>query len=892
MPKHRTRVGLHARNDRYFTNRDYELVNQARIETLKMMSHTDVSVFERLRREHSRLEFIVRLYDDRLGKNSRPTPAQFAARMIPIMRNLRPYAVKFEIHNEPNHAAGVEGWGSSDDHARSFNSWYWQVLTSLRRACPWAQLGFPGLALNNPHRDLDWLRICKSSIEASHWLGCHCFWQYDNMLSDAWGLRFKLYHQRFPNKKIEITEFGDSTPNLSRDAMAGEYVRYYQEVNRYPYLGSASSFIASSPDPAWHPFAWMKEGGEMQPVVQRVGAMERKPVEVPVWPAQEQTPSQAATERTFSETGKTVRGRFLEFFDNHGLDICGYPITNEIVEDGLQSQYFQRVALEKVESGEIRLKPVGQEAWRSRSIISSQEARLRELSELLFAVGPDAPPIKDVVDDLPTHPSRRYGTRPLSAIRSIVIHHTATASSITPERVASYQVTRKGMPGIGHHFYVTAHGAIYQTNRLETESDHAFNRNRSSVGVCFPGNFTDSIPKAAQLDAGARLCAWLLGVLGLSTTAIVGVCEFADTQSPGKQWLSGKRWKNMLLEKVRADLKASGAEYAALIASLQGQIRTLQHAAAEPRVGLVSASGDAGGLESQMRVATPPIQDLTDALPRHETKEYDTRPIEDIRYLVIHHSAVPASVGAANIAAYHIRRHQWPGIGYHFVVAADGTLFQTNALETESYHAARANPYSIGICFLGDFTNAPPPATQIRAGAHLVAWLLGELNLSIDSIKGHQDLMGTACPGKQWLTGQKWKQILYSEVRESQQENPLRSPPEPPEPAEPKPIYHYLLFWARGGDWAVRDWLNAINYIGVFRPTVGFSAEDAAKAQYVTIVGGTSGVSERVENELRAAGCQVERIVGKDDAEIKRILDTMAQKGRRFFSIQEPQTRG
>ena len=887
MPKHRTRVGLHGRNDTLFTRQDYELVKRARIETLKMMSQTDPSVFARLRKENPQIEFIVRLYDDRFNPNSRPTPAQFAARMTPIMRNLRPYAVKFEIHNEPNHATGLEGWGASDSHARSFNSWYTQVLIRLKRACPWAKLGFPGLALNNPHRDLSWLSICRNSIEASDWLGCHCYWQYNNMLSDAWGLRFKLYHQRFPNKQIEITEFGNSTPNLSWDEMANQYAQYYQKLNSYPYLGSASSFIASSPDPAWHPFVWMKEGGEMLPVVQKVGNMERKAADVPVWPAQTKSPTPSATERTFSETGKTVRSKFLEFFDNHGLDICGYPITDQIVEDGLKAQYFQRVALEELKSGQIRLKPVGKEAWDSRRTISSQEARLREVSELLFAVGPDAPRIKDIADDLPTHPTKQYDTRPLSAIRSLVIHHTATASTITPERVASYQVTRKDMPGIGHHFYVAADGTIYQTNRLETESDHAFNRNRSSIGICFPGNFNKSIPKTAQIEAGAKLCAWLLGALGLSTTAIVGVCEFADTESPGAQWLGGKRWKNLLLDGVRSALKVSGAEYTALIASLQGQIRTLQRVATHPGLRPLPAASEPAEAQHQIQVSTPPIQDVIDKLPTHETEEYEARPLEDIRYLVIHHSAVPASVGPTQIAVYHIRKHDWPGIGYHYVVAADGTLYQTNALETKSYHAAKANPYSVGICFLGDFTKAVPPAAQMQAGAHLVAWLLGELDLPVDSIKGHKDLMGTACPGLQWLAGQKWKATLYSQVREVQKEKAIPNPPEPTEPAETKAIYHYLLFWARGEEWAVRDWLNAINYIGVFRPTVGFSPEDAAKAQYVTIVGGTSGVSEEVEKQLKAVGCQVERIVGKDDAEMKRILDAMAQQGKRFYSIRE-----
>ena len=43
----------------------------------------------------------------------------------------------------------------------------------------------------------------------------------------------------------------------------------------------ASAFLASSPDPQWSEFVWMKEGGHMLPVVATVGDMERKPVEMP-----------------------------------------------------------------------------------------------------------------------------------------------------------------------------------------------------------------------------------------------------------------------------------------------------------------------------------------------------------------------------------------------------------------------------------------------------------------------------------------------------------------------------------------------------------------------------------------------------------------------------------
>jgi hypothetical protein len=31
--------------------------------------------------------------------------------MVPVIMRLKPCA-KFEIHNEPNHADGIEGWGA------------------------------------------------------------------------------------------------------------------------------------------------------------------------------------------------------------------------------------------------------------------------------------------------------------------------------------------------------------------------------------------------------------------------------------------------------------------------------------------------------------------------------------------------------------------------------------------------------------------------------------------------------------------------------------------------------------------------------------------------------------------------------------------------------------
>lgn len=58
-------------------------------------------------------------------------------------------------------------------------------------------------------------------------------------------------------------------------------------------------------------------------------------------------PPQQNGSRTYNETGKTVAGGFLTFFDQHGgVTLLGYPITNEIVEGGKTVQYFQRGRLE------------------------------------------------------------------------------------------------------------------------------------------------------------------------------------------------------------------------------------------------------------------------------------------------------------------------------------------------------------------------------------------------------------------------------------------------------------------------------------------------------------------------------------------------------------------
>ena len=205
------------------------------------------------------------------------------------MKSLQPYVVKFEVGNEPNHVHRYEGWGPEDADAENFNIWFLEVYELLKQAHPWAELGYPALGTPNSfHRDRAWLEITRQAVNRADWLGVHCYWQTqpdksNTMFEAERGMCFKYYHQLFPDKALEITEFDNDNvvwdiPPLSAEEIAQEYVTYYQELFKYPYIRSASSFIMSSPDRQWEYFAWRTEDGYIKPVVAEISNMPRPPL--------------------------------------------------------------------------------------------------------------------------------------------------------------------------------------------------------------------------------------------------------------------------------------------------------------------------------------------------------------------------------------------------------------------------------------------------------------------------------------------------------------------------------------------------------------------------------------------------------------------------------------
>ena len=552
--------------------------------------------------------------------------------------------------------------------------------------------------------------------------------------------------------------------------------------------------------------------------------------------------------------------------------------------------------------------------------LESIEKEISEMEVELAAIIPIIPPgaikrpiIHDISDELPQHSENRWPTRKVSNIHRIVIHHTLSAPDINPAELAQ-QAVNQNKPGIPYHFLITADGAIYQTQPLTklVQQNLSSNINRTinadSIAVALAGDFRrnrDIEPNETQRKSAAGLIAWLVGQqrMGSILTQIVfGRKELGErVLSPGDQWTDGIRWKDKLLKDIQTVLDESMcgdpeeiAQLREKVLSLQTEITRLQALAdqvgplqqqiSDLQASIKQRDQQIAKLQSVIDQCAgpgpirPKIIDVVDSLPHHPTLPPYTNRTEPIRKIVIHHTDTPKSMSVEQIAQYHVfgtspNKSQWPGIGYHYVIAPDGTIYWTQRHETRSYHVGAANNYCLGVSLIGRFMKTnydgsprppedqlPTPA-QMESAAKLVAWLMDAVNVpDIKNVVGHKEVGITACPGDQWLAGIRWKDALHQKIL-SHRAN--------------KPIELYLLFWDHGTAWAQIDWENAQNYIAHFRPTTGFKTRDAMQAQHVVIVGGPAGVSGQDEAYLRAAGCNVHRLAGANESETKALLDDL-----------------
>jgi N-acetylmuramoyl-L-alanine amidase len=163
-----------------------------------------------------------------------------------------------------------------------------------------------------------------------------------------------------------------------------------------------------------------------------------------------------------------------------------------------------------------------------------------------------------------------------------------------------------------------------------------------------------------------------------------------------------------------------------------------------------------GNLAHQMR-----IDDLTNSLPRSNTKSYPSRSLSQIDQIVLHHSATADTATAASFANYHINNRGWPAIGYHIVITNQGTVQITNPLTVVSNHVQGANTRSVGICISGTFDKKPPTDLQLAGLIAAIRWVEGQIGRSLIYDK-HNRYANKTCPGTMFPDIQTIQTLTYA----------------------------------------------------------------------------------------------------------------------------------
>lgn len=272
-PAGRCLAGVHGRADGRLEAADFEVVAQARLEAVKLLTTAAPEDVDRLRAINPQMFVMVRLFAD--FKNRIVNADDFVSWMAGDMRGFYERGVRYyEIHNEPN--LKLEGWLTSWQNGREFGAWWLAVRRGLKALFPQALFGWPGLSPDGfpmPERtnDLRFLEEAVDAVQAADFLCLHCYWRDEaemNALSGGQGWR--EYRRRYPEKLLFITEFSNPTPHTSLEAKGEQYARYYQLLRHEPGLGAAFAFVSSASADFPHE-AWRDESGTLTPIVAAVG---------------------------------------------------------------------------------------------------------------------------------------------------------------------------------------------------------------------------------------------------------------------------------------------------------------------------------------------------------------------------------------------------------------------------------------------------------------------------------------------------------------------------------------------------------------------------------------------------------------------------------------------
>lgn len=146
---------------------------------------------------------------------------------------------------------------------------------------------------------------------------------------------------------------------------------------------------------------------------------------------------------------------------------------------------------------------------------------------------------------------------------------------------------------------------------------------------------------------------------------------------------------------------------------------------------------------------------------------------QSTKYIVLHHAAAKTCT-AADIDRWH-KDNGWSGIGYHYLIRKDGSIYRGRPEDTQGAHVLHHNADTIGICAEGDYsTEQTMPQAQYSAILSLIADI--RTRYPDTDIVGHRDIGSSDCPGRYYpLEDLKNGAIRESEELTLKQYNELKA---------------------------------------------------------------------------------------------------------------------
>lgn len=120
-----------------------------------------------------------------------------------------------------------------------------------------------------------------------------------------------------------------------------------------------------------------------------------------------------------------------------------------------------------------------------------------------------------------------------------------------------------------------------------------------------------------------------------------------------------------------------------------------------------------------------------------------------------------------------VKHHQWPDVGYHFLVHPDGTLYEGRMAIYKGAHTGGANTRKLGILMMGDYATQwwdidDDVTDKLLATALRVIQAAKAVFPSLKALGGHRDYgtTDTVCPGE----------LIYDKLADLRKQTSLAGP--------------------------------------------------------------------------------------------------------------------